>query len=87
MKTIATLMCIAVSVSAHRLHQHASGVDKDDIMQNQASHFRKPWPQGVIDNADGDSEMLDMFNKPLSRKKEKVIVHETFPWTLDHEMK
>ena len=49
------------------------------------SHFRKVWPQGVIDNSDGDSELIDSFLVPLSRKKEKKVEHITYPWEYDKE--
>ena len=66
---------------AHKLNSY--GIDKEEIMQNQASHWRKQWPQGAIDNADGDSEVMDMFAQP--EKKTKEHVKETYPWTLADE--
>ena len=68
--------------AAHQLHSR--GIDKDDLMQNQPSHWRKVWPQGVIDNSEGDSEVLDMFNTP--EKHEKKVQKETYPWELAKEV-
>jgi hypothetical protein len=54
-------------------------------MQNQGRHFVKQWPQGVVDNSDGDSEIFDMFNTPLPRKPVKEEVKITYPWAFDQE--
>ena len=50
-------------------------------MQNQESHFRKPWPQGVIDDGTGDEDVL--FLPPLP-KKPKVNI--TYPFELDEDV-
>ena len=73
--------------SAATIHHQSSGIDKEDLMQNQDSHFRKQWPQGIIDNSHGDAEIIDMFNEPLPRKKApKPVVHYTYPFTLDEDV-
>lgn len=54
-------------------------------MQNQDSHFRKPWPQGVIDDSTGDAEVLDMFNEP-EKKEEKKKTPENFSYEFDEEV-
>ena len=56
------VLLIVGVVSAYQLA--SNGIDKDDIMQNQPAHWRKQWPQGAIDNADGDSEVMNMFSLP-----------------------
>ena len=68
--------------AAHQLHSH--GIDKDAIMQNQPSHWRKQWPQGAIDNSEGDADVLDMFAKPEEKKKKVETV--TYPWRLSDEV-
>ena len=77
------LALTAVSASSLNQLSHAHGIHKDDLMQNQASHWRKVWPQGAIDNADGDAEVLNMFAHPEKKEKKPVI---TYPWTLDEDV-
>ena len=55
------------------------------LMQNNPSHWRKVWPEGAVDNADGDAEILDRFNKPEEEKKKDG--KESYPWTLSDEVK
>ena len=45
---------------------------------NGVTNWRKPWPQG-IDNADGDAEILEMFNKS-DKKKDNGPPKESYPW-------
>ena len=52
-------------------------------MQNQASHWRKPWPEGDTDNADGDAEVLWMF---LNKTKKAVKPKITYPWNYDEDV-
>ena len=74
------IACLLASASAVQL----SGIDPDDLMQEQPSHWRKEWPQGSIDNADGDAEVLDKFNHPEKKKPKKKEV--TYPWSLDEDV-
>ena len=74
---------IASSVQAVKVE----GIPKPDIMQEQPSHWRKVWPQGIIDDSTNDADVLDMFNTPLDRKKKKVIPKETYAWTLSDDVK
>jgi len=40
-----------------------------------------------VDNALGDAEIIDRFNTPLPRKKEKKPAeHITYPWTFDEDV-
>ena len=34
------------------------GIDKDDLMQNNPSHWRKAWPEGDTDNGEGEETVL-----------------------------
>ena len=52
-------------------------------MQNQKSHFLKPWPQGVIDDGDRDEDVLNMDAFPKKLKKKKPVI--TYPWSLDED--
>ena len=54
-------------------------------MQNNPSHWKKVWPEGAVDNADGDAEVLDMFNHPEPGDPPKP--KETYPYTLDDDVK
>ena len=56
-------------------------------MQEQPSHWRKVWPQGVIDDSTNDADVLDMFNTPEDKRKKKVLPKETYPWTLSEDVK
>ena len=53
-------------------------------MQEQGAHWRKVWPEGAVDNGDGDADVLDMFLKPDIKTKKKVKI--TYPYTLDEEV-
>lgn len=59
------------------------GVPKDAIMQAQPSHWRKAWPEGDTDNADGDAEVLDMF---MHKKKKEAKPKITYPWNYDEDV-
>ena len=78
-----SISCVLALVQAGSIRQLAHGIDKKEIMQNQPSHWRKMWPQGSVDNADGDAEVLDLFNHP--EKKKPGPPKETYPWTLDED--
>ena len=53
-------------------------------MQEQGNHWRKIWPEGAIDNGDGDADILDWFNKPEIKKNDKPTI--TYPYTLDEDV-
>ena len=59
------------------------GIDKKELMQNQPSHFRKAWPQGVIDDSTNDDKI--MFGWSDHRKK-KPEPKETYPFTLEDDI-
>ena len=52
-------------------------------MQSQPSHWRKPWPEGDTDNADGDAEVIEMF---LHKKKTPPKPKITYPWVYDDDV-
>ena len=52
-------------------------------MQNQPNHWRKNWPEG-IDDATGDSEVLNMFALPEPAKPADPPI--TYPYTLDEDV-
>lgn len=52
-------------------------------MQSQPSHWRKPWPEGATDNADGDAEVIDMF---LHKKKKEPKPKIVYPWNYDEDV-
>ena len=53
-------------------------------MQEQGNHWRKIWPEGAVDNGDGDADVLDWFNKPEIKKEEKKKI--TYPYELDEDV-
>ena len=53
-------------------------------MQNQINHWRKNWPEGDVDDATGDSEVLNMFAEPEPPKPPKA--RETYPFKLDEDV-
>ena len=52
-------------------------------MQNNPSHWRKPWPEGDTDNGDGDAEVMEMFLKKKKKEPKPVI---TYPWNYDEDV-
>jgi len=49
-------------------------------MQNNPSHWRKPWPEGVIDDGEGDEDLWFPKEKPKPKAK------ETYPWSYDDDV-
>ena len=61
------------------------GIDKDDLMQNNPSHWRKAWPEGATDNGQDDSDVLARgATKKRSHKDgpEKI----NYPWAYDDDV-
>ena len=77
-KVIALLIA---SASAVQLEAIPAG----SLMQNNPSHWRKIWPEGITDNADGDAEVINRFLKDEDDGKKKT--KETYPWTISDEVK
>ena len=77
-KVIALLIA---SASAVQLEAIPAG----SLMQNNPSHWRKVWPEGITDNADGDAEIIGRFNIPEVEKVTKGT--EKYPWALSDEVK
>ena len=48
----------------------------DDTKPN---HWRYTWPEGHVDNADGDAEVINAFSLPEKKKPEKFDT-ETYAW-------
>ena len=57
MKYIALLALVATAEAIQ-----IRGIDKDDIQQAKASHWRRPWPQGIDDSTD-DENVLNWMRK------------------------
>ena len=86
MKSVVLALGLAMT-SAINLHSHTHlyrGIKKEDLMQENKSHWRKNWPEGDTDNGDGDAEVLDWFNNPEKHSKKKVKI--TYPYTLDDDV-
>ena len=71
MNKISQVAALAAAVGAVQLEHLPKGNDFVQIglggipypalMQEQPSHWRKVWPEGAIDNSDGDAEVMDRF--------------------------
>ena len=55
----------------------AGGIPYHALMNEQPSHWRKVWPEGAVDNSDGDAEIIDRFNKqpPANQMVHKRNTH------------
>ena len=96
--SLAVIAMVATGADAHRhhhkkLHQrHAhghnhqliGGIDEDDLMQSQKSHWRKPWPQGDTDHGEDDENVINMKGDPRKAKKKPDVY--TYPWKLDADV-
>ena len=74
-------LILIASVSAVQLESIPIGV----LMQHNPSHWRKVWPEGAVDNADGDAEVINRFLK--DEEDDKKDKKETYPWTISDEVK
>ena len=81
MKTIAIIFAGVLSAQAVQLSAH--GIDEKELMEG--NHWRKVWPEGITDNADGDAEVINRFLKDEDDGKKKT--KETYPWTISDEVK
>merc|ERR1711908_90751 len=79
---VSILALVAIATQDVEAVQLASrGIPYPALMQEQPSHWKKVWPEGAVDNSDGDAEILDRFNK---KPKEKAAgPEEKYPWTLE----
>ena len=71
--------------SASAVQLEATTIPAGSLMQNNPSHWRKIWPEGITDNADGDAEIINRFLKDEDDGKKKT--KETYPWTMSDEVK
>ena len=94
-KNLSLSLVVIATISgadAHHHHHHSrlgnvafvGGIDKDDLMQNQASHWKKTWPQGDTDNGDNDEDVMNLAGDPRKAKKKPDVY--TYPWTLDSDV-
>ena len=82
--------------SAHRHHHghhnhvhdlvqaQSFGIDKDDLMKG--AHWRKPYPEGAIDDSTDDDTVLSKWTKHKRTYKEPVK-RVTYPFEIDDEIK
>ena len=96
--SLVVIAMVATGADAHRhhhkkLHQrHAhghnnalvGGIDEDDLMQNQKSHWKKTWPQGDTDNGVDDENVMNLKGEARKAKKKPDVY--TYPWTLDSDV-
>ena len=62
----------------------AGGIPYHALMNEQPSHWRKVWPEGAVDNSDGDAEIIDRFNKEPPAKPDGP--QEKYPWSYDEDV-
>ena len=77
--------CIALLISS----THAVALESipaSTLMQNNPSHWRKNWPEGIVDNADGDAEVLETFLKPEEEEEKKKDKKERYDYTIDEDV-
>merc|ERR1712046_341438 len=78
MKTIIFTLMVANSAA-----MKLEGIHKDDLMQNNPSHWRKPWPEGDTDNGENDADVLNMWMNKKPKPGKPVI---TYPWNYDEDV-
>ena len=76
-KIIALLIVSAAAVEL-------TSIPAGSLMQNNPSHWKKTWPEGIVDNADGDADVLNQFTTRPKEKKTKGL--ETYPWAHSEEV-
>ena len=94
MKASFSLLLVAV-VSGHRHHPHhthlhdlvqsqAFGIDKDDLMSG--AHWRKSYPEGIVDDSTDDDTILSKWTKKRRTEKD-AVKRVTYPFELDDDIK
>ena len=58
------------------------GIDEEDLMKGNL--WRKNWPEGVTDAAEGDEFVLNMEGFPKKKKKADGPIR--YEWSLDPEV-
>lgn len=56
---------IISAVAAIKLE--SQGIPYPALMNEQPSHWRKVWPEGAVDNSDGDAEVLSEWTPECTR--------------------
>ena len=89
--SLVVIATISGADARHHHHHHriananlVGGIDKDDLMQNQKSHWKKNWPQGDTDNGDNDEDVMNLAGEPRKAKKSPDVY--TYPWKLDNDI-
>merc|ERR1712070_1344432 len=61
------------------------GISKDDLMQNNPSHWRKAWPEGDTDPGANDEDVIDRLpTKKRSHKDGPAAI--SYPWVYDDDV-
>jgi len=67
-----------------------NGIPKDDIMQNQANHWRKIWPQGNTDDGRDDDKIMFGWSEEKEDPKIRAQAHSDYVYqkieTYGHEL-
>ena len=80
----AILALVAIATTTQAVQLASRGIPYPALMQEQPSHWRKVWPEG-IDNSDGDADVMNAYSLPL-KPDPKANARETYPWEYDHDI-
>merc|ERR1740117_587094 len=81
---VAILALVAIATETQAVQLASRGIPYPALMQEQPSHFRKVWPEGAVDNSDGDAEIIDRFNRPIPGPP--TGPQEKYPWEFDSDV-
>ena len=79
------LVCATQATLESSLKTNGS-IPIDSLMQNNPSHWKKVWPEGIVDNGDEDAGVLDAFLYPVDEKLKKKKKAEAYPWAFDEDV-
>ena len=84
MKFTALLIASASAAQLDVVGYSNGSIPIGTLMQNNPSHWRKVWPEGAVDNADGDADIINRFLYPVDPVKKKG--GETYPYTISEDV-
>ena len=72
-------------VAAKKLRYYDGANDDHLYKDTKANHWRYEWPQGHVDNGDGDADVINKFSLPEKKKKEEDKT-EMYAWKYDPDV-
>ena len=79
MKVIALLIAAASALTLR-------GIEKEELMQEQPSHWRKNWPEGDTDRGENDEDTINLAGPGRKGPPKPKEAPEKYPWTLDEDV-